>query len=145
MPFDPTALQRDRRLADRPTKMRRHQPERRSQARRRVDLPNGIEIRVFDHNGATRAIMSKLVDASPGGVGVETFTRLQTGTTVLVQANLQATGLALAIGGEARIAHSREISPGSFLVGLELTHVRYARASYGSGSARLSRDSLRAG
>jgi hypothetical protein len=109
--------------------MRRHQPERRRQAQRSVDLPNGIEIRIFDHNGASRAIMAKLVDASPGGVGVETFTRLRTGTTVLVQADLQATGLALALGGEACVAHSREISPGRFLVGLELTHVRYARVS----------------
>lgn len=129
MPFESTALQRDLELADRPTKMRRYQPERRSQARRRADLPNGIEIRIFDGDGRTRAIMAKLVDASPGGVGVETFTRLRTGTTVLVQADLRVTGLALALGGEARIAHSREISPGRFLVGLELTHVRYARAS----------------
>lgn len=129
MPFESTALQRDLELADRPTKMRRHQPERRSQARRSAELPNGIEIRIFDADGRTRAIMAQLVDASPGGIGVETFTRLRTGTTVLVQADLRVTGLALALGGEARIAHSREISPGRFLVGLELTHVRYARAS----------------
>lgn len=73
--------------------------------------------------------MAQLVDASSSGIGVETFTPLQRGTTVSVQADLSASGLSLALGGRVRVAHSREISPGRFHVGLALDNVKYARAS----------------
>jgi hypothetical protein len=103
--------------------------DRRGETRRSVDLPNGIEIRVPTTDGRTRAIMAQLVDASNSGIGVETFIRLERGTTVLVQADLTASGMALAFGGKARVAHTREVSPGRYHVGLELKNVRYARAS----------------
>lgn len=106
-----------------------HKNDRRSETRSSVELPNGIEIRVLDNDGRTRAIMAQLVDASGGGIGVETFTKLERGTTVSVQADLSASGLSLALGGKARVAHSREIAPGRFHLGLALDKVRYARAS----------------
>lgn len=82
---------------------------------------NGIE--------PARPIITKLVDASEGGVGVETFTRLKTGTRVMVKANLQSPELALALSGEGLVAHSREVGPGRYKVGLELEEVSYGRAS----------------
>ncbi len=103
--------------------------ERRSAARRSLNLPNGVEIRVCGDDGPSHPIVAKLVDASPGGVGVEAFTRLSRGSRVLVRANLHATELDLAFSGEARVAHSREVGPGRYRIGLELDDVRYARAS----------------
>ena len=109
--------------------MRQRRIERRGTERRRVDLPNAVEIRVCDGDRGSRPIIAKLVDTSAGGVGVETFTRLRTGTRVSVKANLQSVDLALALSGEAVVAHSREVGPGRYVVGLELREVRYARAS----------------
>lgn len=109
--------------------MIQQQIERRGAARKQVHLPNGVEIRTIDSDGPSRPIIAKLVDASPGGVGVETFTRFRTGTRVLVKANLQSPELALALSGEALVAHSREVGPGRYIVGLELREVSYARAS----------------
>ena len=103
--------------------------ERRGAARRRVDLPNAVEIRVRDADGPSRPIIAKLVDTSAGGVGVETFARLRTGTRVSVKAILQSADLALALSGEGLVAHSREVGPGRYVVGLELQEVSYARAS----------------
>jgi hypothetical protein len=108
--------------------MRQQQIDRRGSSRRRVELPNAVEIRVCGEE-PSRTIVAKLVDASAGGVGVETFTRLKTGTRVLVKANLQSPELALALSGEGLVAHSREVGPGRYMVGLELEQVSYARAS----------------
>lgn len=103
--------------------------DRRGSARRRVELPNAVEIRLCGGGEPSRPIIAKLVDASSGGMGVETFARLKTGTRVLVKANLQSPELALALSGEGLVAHSREVGPGRYMVGLELERVSYARAS----------------
>lgn len=108
--------------------MKRQQLDRRGAARRQVNLPNGVEIRVCGR-APSRPIIAKLVDASSGGMGVETFTRLKTGTRVSVRANLHAPELALALSGEGLVAHSRQVGPGRYAMGLELEKVRYARAS----------------
>lgn len=84
---------------------------------------------MIDSDRPSRPIIAKLVDASASGVGVETFTRFQTGTRVSVKANLQSPELALALSGEALVAHSREVGPGRYIMGLELREVSYARAS----------------
>ena len=97
--------------------------------RRHVDLPNAVEIRLCGGKGPSRSIIAKLVDTSAGGVGVETFTRLRTGTRVTVKANLQSADLALALSGEGLVVHSREVGPGRYVAGLELREVSYARAS----------------
>lgn len=102
--------------------------ERRSIARRRVELANAVEIRVRSGSEPSRPIIAKLVDASAGGIGVETFTRLKTGTRVSVKANLQSPELALALSGEGLVAHSHEVGPGRYMMGLELEEIRYARA-----------------
>jgi hypothetical protein len=109
--------------------MRRQPIDRRAAARRRIELPNAVEIRVCGGPKPSRPIIAKLVDASSGGMGVETFTRLKAGTRVLVKANLQAPELALALSGEGLVAHSREVGPGRYFVGLELEEVNFARAS----------------
>ena len=109
--------------------MRQQQIDRRGAARRRVDLPNAVEIRVYGDDGPSRPIVTKLVDTSAGGVGVETFTRLRTGTRVSVKANLQSADLALELSGEGLVANSREVGPGRYIIGLELRQVSYARAS----------------
>lgn len=88
-----------------------------------------MEIRICGAEETSRPIIAKLVDASVGGVGVETFTRLKAGTRVLVKANLQSPELALAFSGAGLVAHSREVSRGRYIVGLNLQEVRYARAS----------------
>ena len=103
--------------------------DRRGAARRQVGLPNAVEIRVCDAGQPSGPIIAKLVDASSGGIGVETFACLKTGTRVLVKANLQSPELALALSGEGLVAHSREIGPGRYVLGLELQQIRYARAS----------------
>lgn len=103
--------------------------DRRGAARRRIALPNAVEIRICGKDEPSRPIIAKLVDASAGGVGVETFTRLKTGTRVLVKANLQAPELALAFSGAGLVAHSREVGRGRYVMGLNLQEVRYARAS----------------
>jgi len=102
--------------------------DRRASTRKRLDLPNAVEIRVCGGE-PSRPIIAKLVDASAHGVGVETFTRLAKGTRVSVKANLQSPELALALSGEGLVAHSREVGPGRYIVGLELEEVSYARAS----------------
>lgn len=114
---------------DKPWDMTQRQLERRKEARRGMNLPNGIEIRLSKSDGPARAIMAKLVDASPGGVGVETFISLKEGAEVVVRANLHATGLALLFNGEGLVAHSREVGPGRFIVGLKLKQMSYVRAS----------------
>lgn len=108
--------------------MSQQQTDRRGTTRRRVDLPNAVEIRVCGGIEPVRPIIAKLVDASECGVGVETFIRLKTGTRVMVKANLQSPELALALSGEGLVAHSREVGPGRYMVGLELEEVSYARA-----------------
>jgi len=92
-------------------------------------LPNAVEIRVCGGDEPARPIIAKLVDASAGGVGVEIFARLKTGTRISVKANLQSPELALELSGEGRVAHSHEVGPGRYVVGLELEEVSYARAS----------------
>lgn len=109
--------------------MSQQQIDRRRAVRSRVELPNALEIRVCGGEGPSRPIIAKLVDASAGGVGVETFTRLKAGTRVSVKANLQSAELALALSGEGLVAHSREVGPGRYIVGLVLQDVSYARAS----------------
>jgi hypothetical protein len=109
--------------------MRQQQVDRRRQARKRLNLPNAVAIRVCDGTEASRPIIAKLIDASSGGVGVETFTRLRAGTRVLIEATLQSPELALALNGAGLVAHSREIGPGRYVVGLELQDVSYVRAS----------------
>jgi PilZ domain len=121
-------LQLDCVPADRPSAMTQQQLDRRRAARRRMDLPNAIQIRLSGSDGPSRPIIAKLVDASDGGVGVETFTRLRPGTRISVKANLHATDLSLALSGEGLVSHSREIGPGRYAVGLELQDVSYARA-----------------
>jgi hypothetical protein len=109
--------------------MGQRQIDRRGSARRPVALPNAVEIRICGDGEPSRPIIAKLVDASAAGVGVETFTRLKRGTRVLVKANLQAPELALALSGAGVVAHSREVGPGRYIMGLKLQEVRYARAS----------------
>lgn len=109
--------------------MGQRQIDRRRAARRRVALPNAVEIRICGDQETSRPFIAKLVDASVGGVGVETFTRLKTGTRVLVKANLQSPELTLEFSGAGLVAHSREVGRGRYIVGLNLQEVRYARAS----------------
>ena len=109
--------------------MKQQRIDRRAAARRQVELPNAVEIRECGSGELSRPIIAKLVDASAGGVGIETFTRLKTGTRVLVKANLQSPELALALSGAGLVMHSREVGSGRYVVGLDLQEVRYARAS----------------
>ena len=98
--------------------------DRRLSARRRLDIPQGLSLTSGD-----REIAAQLVDVSDGGVGVEAFIGFETGEIVQLQGDLVRPDLGLRLNGHARVAHSNEIEPGRYRIGLEFVEVAYARAS----------------
>lgn len=98
--------------------------DRRLSERQRLDKPQGLSITKGD-----REIAAQLVDVSEGGVGVDTFVGFDLGAVIHLKGELVRPGLGLRLNGYARVAHSSEIEPGRFRIGLEFVEVAYARAS----------------
>lgn len=73
--------------------------------------------------------MAQLVDASEGGLGVESMVGFQPGLLLEVSADMVSSDLALRVAGVTRVAYSNEIEPGRFRVGLELIDITLERVA----------------
>ena len=101
--------------------------ERRKSTRSTVALPPGLRLLVPEAAGKTRSVAGKLVDASAGGVGIESFARVPSGAVLEIEGDLRNTDLALKISGRARVAHVSEVDNGRFRIGLQFVDVALAR------------------
>ena len=75
--------------------------------------------------------MAKLVDASEGGLGVETLVELEPGLGLEVSADMVSSDLALHVSGFTRVAYCRETEPGRYRIGLELVDISLSRPAHG--------------
>ncbi len=96
----------------------------RKSKRRRLDILQGLTL-----SQRSRNVAATLVDVSDGGIGLDTFVRCEAGSTVRLEGELVREDLGPKLDGHARVAHSNEIEPGRYRVGLEFVEVAYARAS----------------
>lgn len=101
--------------------------ERRSGSRERANLPQGLRVSVPDTAGRARQLMVKLVDASPGGIGVECFARIRTGSTVTIAGDLRSSDVPLTMTGRARVMHSTQNPNGLYSIGLHFERLSYAK------------------
>lgn len=103
--------------------------ERRKTPRERVNLPQGLRLSVPDSAGRTRQLMVKLVDASPGGIGVECFTCIPTGSTVTINGDLRSSDVPLTVTGRARVVYSTKNPNGLYSIGLRFERLSYAKTA----------------
>lgn len=103
--------------------------ERRKNPRERVNLPQGLRISVAGSSTGARQLMVKLVDASPGGIGVECFTRIPTGATVTIDGDLRSSDVPLTVTGRARVVHSTKNRNGLYSIGLQFERLSYAKTA----------------
>jgi len=103
--------------------------ERRKHPRERVNLPQGLRVSVIDSAGRPRQLMVKLVDASPGGIGVECFTPIGKGTTVIIDGDLRSSDVPLTVTGSACVMHSTKNPNGLYSIGLEFERLSYAKTA----------------
>ena len=71
--------------------------------------------------------MAQLVDASEGGLGVETLVELEPGLGLEVSADMVNSELALHVAGLTRVAYCRETESGRYRIGLELVDIKLSR------------------
>jgi hypothetical protein len=102
-------------------------PERRQGLRHKIRPTSGL--RLVPQSGPLygRVVVAQLVDASEGGLGVETLVELDPGLDLEVSADMVSSDLALQIAGLTRVAYCRETESGRYRIGLELIDISLGR------------------
>ncbi len=103
--------------------------ERRASVRKAVELPPGLRLTVPAKGGSSRTVMSKLLDVSDGGIGIETFVRIPSGVVIEIRGDWRAPEMAMRIHGRAQVAHVSEVEAGRYKIGLQFVEIALARSA----------------
>ncbi len=98
--------------------------DRRRQPRTAVDGLQGLRI-----HGPARVLPARVVDISPGGVGIEALAPLAVGSMVSLAGQLQGENLQMGLSGRARVVRCSGDGDGRFRIGLSCDDLHFRRHS----------------
>jgi hypothetical protein len=105
------------------------QVDRRRETRHAIRLVTGLRLTARGGALQGRAVMAQLVNASEGGLGVEAFASFEPGEMLEVRSVMVSSELSLNVTGVTRVAWCRELEPGRYRIGLELTDIALERVA----------------
>jgi hypothetical protein len=105
------------------------QLDRRRETRHAIRPVTGLRLTARDGALQGRTVMAQLVNASEGGLGVEAFASFEPGEMLEVRSSMVSSELSLHVTGVTRVAWCRELEPGRYRIGLELTDIALQRVA----------------